>query len=220
MEHSRKRQSGFLEFTASSSDYDVWMREEMSNYFCVSPLARDNGGCVKVAIVSLWLQVGSLLSTSVTAWHLRRRRIKRKNEILHSDIYHNELKSRRKPSPNIGGSEACSLCSDHRSTTSIYRWKGKMENPGMALPDQNTGWSFQKVEQRLKKCTLMKHRRSSPYRLLKGARNYLNWLDDETVNKIIIKPKAAAHPTPVPASFICTHLFYDLLKLYLLLVFL
>jgi periplasmic divalent cation tolerance protein len=70
-------------------------------------------------------------------------------------------------------------------TTSIYRWKGKVENAQEWLCLIKTRDDlFKKVEAAIKKMHPYETPEIIAIPIVKGSKEYLNWLDDETVNKI------------------------------------
>lgn len=68
---------------------------------------------------------------------------------------------------------------------SIYRWKGKVENAQEWLCLIKTREDcFSKVEAAIKKIHPYETPEIIAVPIVKGSKEYLNWLDKETVNKI------------------------------------
>jgi periplasmic divalent cation tolerance protein len=70
-------------------------------------------------------------------------------------------------------------------TTSIYRWKGKVENAQEWLCLIKTRDDlFKKVEAAIKKLHPYETPEIIAMPIVKGSKEYMKWIDDETVNKI------------------------------------
>jgi periplasmic divalent cation tolerance protein len=131
MEHSRKRQGGFLEFAAGGSDNDVRMRETMKSY----------------------IQISTTTETKEQA------------ESIAQYLVEQNL-------------AACVQITG--PITSIYRWKGKVENAQEWLCLIKTRDElFEKVEAAIKKLHPYETPEIIAVPVVKGSKEYLNWLNYE-----------------------------------------
>jgi|SRR5208283_1301792 len=164
------------------------MREEMSNYFCVSPAGEGlTGGCVKVAI-------GFIMVTSWKSFiHLRHcvtpPPTEDKEEKMKSYIQISTTTETKEQAQTIAQhlveAKLAACVQITGPTTSIYRWKGKVENAQEWLCLIKTRDDlFKKVEAAIKKMHPYETPEIIAVPIVKGSKEYLNWLDDETVNKI------------------------------------